>query len=416
MAAAPAPKLRTMWRRSSTTGALIVVLLYACALASPAGGAPHAHRGSAGPVPQGFVGMVVDGPVWPDPFIDLDQQLDAMVASGVQSLRVVFPWYAAQPYKSWSQVPSAQRSMFVNAAGVPTNFSAFDQIVSGAAARGLQLLPVVLGAPKWDGIKRKGGLVEIPRSDAPFAAFVKVLVKRYGPHGSMWGKVPASHRRPIRMWQVWNEPNIFPFWPVLPWPRGYVALLKAAHDAIKSVDPKAKVVLAGMPNFSWLDLGRIYKIRGARALFDVVAVHPYTKNPGGVITILHFVRQQMDRNGDAGKPLIADEISWPSSAGETTHDTGYDFATTQSGQAHNLGKVLPLLVRDRRALNLMGFYYYDWAGQERPNYLAFDFAGLFRLSDGKFIAKPAYAVFQRAALAMEGCRAKGRTASDCVRG
>ena len=360
--------------------------------------------------------MVVDQPVWPDPFIDLNQQLDAMVASGVQSVRVVFPWYSAQPYKSWSRVPSAQRAMFVDAGGVPTNFSAFDQIASGAAARGMQLLPVLLGAPKWDGIKRKGGLVEIPRSNRPFAAFAKALVRRYGPSGSFWSQVPPAGRRPIRMWQVWNEPNIFPFWPVLPWPRGYVALLEAAHDAIKSVDPGAKIVLAGLPNYSWLDLGRIYRIKGAGSLFDAVAVHPYTKTPSGVITILRYVRHVMNAAGDGGKPLMADEISWPSSVGQTTHDTGYDFATTESGQAHNLSKVLPMLERDRRSLNLMGFYYYDWAGLERPNYLAFDFSGLFRVSGGKFIAKPAYNVFQRDALAMEGCRAKGQTASDCIRG
>jgi hypothetical protein len=72
-----------------------------------------------------------------------------------------------------------------------------------------------------------------------------------------------------------------------------------------------------------------------------------------------------------------------------------------------------MLVADRKALGLMGFYYYDWAGLERPNALAFDFAGLFRLSDGEFQAKPAAGVFRRDALAMEGCRSKGELATSC---
>jgi arabinogalactan endo-1,4-beta-galactosidase len=215
------------------------------------------------------------------------------------------------------------------------------------------------------------------------------------------------------MWQIWNEPNITAFWPQQPYYARYVALLRAAHAAIKSADPTAKVVLAGMPNYSWFELERIYKFKGARSLFDVVSLHPYTQTPQGVITILNYVRTVMNQAGDSAKPILADEISWPSSLGKTSHNTGYDFATTEAGQARNLGKLLPMLVRDRVRLGLAGFYYYDWMGLERPNYLAFDFAGLFRVSGGEFVAKPAYSVFRSDALAMEGCRAKGPLATDC---
>jgi arabinogalactan endo-1,4-beta-galactosidase len=215
------------------------------------------------------------------------------------------------------------------------------------------------------------------------------------------------------MWQIWNEPNIYPFWPFQPFEARYVALLTAAHKAIKSVDPSAKVVLAGMPNYSWINLQRIYKISGARSQFDVVAIHPYTKDPRGVITILGFVREVMNQAGDTTKPIIADEISWPSSIGKTDHDTGYDFASTESGQAQKIKQVLPLLVADRKKLGLAGFYYYDWAGRERQNDLAFDFAGLFRLSNGQFVAKPAFNAYRHAALAMEDCSSKGQNAASC---
>ena len=121
----------------------------------------------------------------------------------------------------------------------------------------------------------------------------------------------------------------------------------------------------------------------------------------------------MNAAGDARKPLIADEVSWPSSQGRTTHNVGYDFATNESGQAKNIATLLPMLVKDRARLGLAGFYYYDWAGLERRNYLAFDFAGLFRLSAGGFHAKPAFGAFERAALAMEGCRYKAGIATRC---
>ncbi len=104
---------------------------------------------------------------------------------------------------------------------------------------------------------------------------MSALVERYEPDGTFW---QTHHPKvPIRMWQIWNEPNLKVFWDKQPFQRSYVSLLRAAHSAIKQADPNAKVVLASMPNFSWKQLAGIYKIHGARKLFDVVGVHPYTK-------------------------------------------------------------------------------------------------------------------------------------------
>ena len=133
-----------------------------------------------------------------------------------------------------------------------------------------------------------------------------------------------------------------------------------------------------------------------------------------MITILTYVRQVMNKAGDRNKPMLADEISWPSSLGHTNHNVGYDFATTETGQAQNITKLLPMLARGRARLGLAGFYYYDWAGFERVNKLAFEFAGLFRLSDGRFIAKPAFDTFREGTLAIEGCHSKGPLATDCA--
>jgi hypothetical protein len=401
-------KLALVSRMSLAAGAAAVML--AAGLVFTTAGA-SAQRPALTPVPQGFAGVVADEPVWPDPYVGLPQQLDVMVASGVESVRVVFDWAAVQPHRRWNAVPPAERSQFVDVGGVPTNFNSLDTLVGLAAQRGMTVLPVVQNAPGWDGQSYRGGIVTLPRSAGPYAAFVGTLVRRYGRAGSFWSAHPQLPRVPIEMWQIWNEPNIPAFWPPQPYYSRYLALLRAADTAIKSADRSAKVVLAGLPNYSWIELARIYRFPGARKLFDLVAVHPYTKQPQGVITILGYVRQEMNLAGDASKPILADEISWPSSVGQTNHNVGYDFATTESGQAKNLGKLLPMLVRDRLRLGLAGFYYFDWAGFERRNFLAFDFAGLFRLSKGEFVAKPAYDVFRRAVLAMEGCRATARATS-----
>lgn len=400
--------------RGTLTGWTAAVVL-AAALVVSAGALASKRASAPEPVPQGFVGMAVDEPVWPDPSVNLGKQLDVMVASGVQTVRVAFDWSTAQPYRRWSQVPSDEQSQFVNVDGIPTTFTAIDQLVGLASQRGLTVLPTIINAPSWDGQTYNGGLVALPRSTGPYASFAKALVNRYGPNGSFWSTYQYAPKIPIEMWQIWNEPNIPAFWPQQPYYSRYVALLRAAGAAIKSADPRAKVVLAGLPNYSWIELARLYAYRGFRRLFDVAAVHPYTKTPQGVITILSYVRSVMNQNGDRAKPLLADEVSWPSSLGRTSHDTGYDFATTEAGQARKIGQLLPMLVKDRVRLGIGGFYYYDWAGLERDNYLAFDFSGLFKLTNGTFQAKPAYSVFKRDALAMEGCRAKGTSATICVK-
>jgi hypothetical protein len=368
-------------------------------------------------VPPGFVGMDVDGPLFPvtSPGLDLPTQMDTMVSSGVQSLRTTFDWASAQPYRGWSDIPAADKTEFTNVAGVPTNFTELDEIVELAAQRRLTVMPTVLDAPRWDGVRDRRSLIDRPTSAAPYASFVKALVSRYGPKGSFWSSNPDTPKVPIRMWQIWNEPNIPAFWSQQPYAKSYVALLKAAHAAIKSADPSAKVVLAGFPNYSWVALGRIYNVRGASRMFDIVAVHPYTRQPAGVITILDKVRTVMAAAGDGRKPMVADEISWPSSVGQTPHNAGFDFATTPAGQAHNLSVLLPLLGKDRVRLRLAGFYYYTWMGVEQRNALAFDFAGLLRFTRGQASQKPAFEVFRRGALALERCRQKATVATRCAK-
>ncbi len=266
---------------------------------------------------------------------------------------------------------------------------------------------------RWDGLLSHGTVHPIPRTPGPYAAFMRALVERYGPHGSFWISQPQI--LPIREWQIWNEPNLQSFWPAKYFPGHYVAVLKAAHDAIKRADPGARVVLAGLPNFSWYDLARIYKVKGARNAFDVVAVHPYTKSPQGVITIIRLVRRTMDAAHQGKKPIIADEVSWPSSKGKTNQNGKLDFVTTESGQAHNLNVLIGLLAKDRKGLGLAGFDYYTWAAVEAPNEQPFDYAGLLKITNGNYVEKPAYNVFRTDALALEHCRQKGATAQICAK-
>jgi hypothetical protein len=391
----------------------------ALGLPGPALARSAAHAGSpaptvraVAPVPPGFVGVDADGPLFdPTAHLNLDRQLDQMVADGVESLRAAFSWAAAQPYASWAAVPADQQSEFTNVAGLPTDFAATDQLVGAAAQHGLTLLPTILYSPAWDAKTNRAGLAS-PRSPVPYANFLTALVRRYGPRGSYWTSHPGIPRLAIRNWQIWNEPNLAYYWPQ-PFAPSYVTLLRAAHTAIKRADPGAKVVLAALTNFAWKSIGQIYRRPGARDLFDIVAVNGFTKTPSDVITYLRIMRNALIHLGDGYKPLLATEVSWPSAQGKSPQH--FDFNTTEAGQARNIAAVLPMLGSMRTQLGLVGFDYYTWVGNETPHAMAFSFAGLLGLKRGTLVAKPALSAFRQGALALEWCRQKAAVATRCAK-
>jgi Glycosyl hydrolase catalytic core len=359
-------------------------------------GASAASGGSAVPkVPGGFVGVNVDGPLASDQ-PSLPSAMSTMVGAGVESVRAAFNWAAAQPTEAG-----------------PYDFSQTDMIVGDAARDGLTVLPVVLYTPSWDARPNPSGTIAIPQDDAPYAAYLTALVKRYGPNGTYWADNPALPKRPIREWQIWNEPNFTYYWPTRPFAPSYVALVKAADAAIKRVDPGAEVVLAGMPNDAWNYLQKIYNVPHAGRYFDAVAVHPYTVIPSNVILFLQKMRAVMKRNGDARKPLMVTEMGWNSSIG---HKPADDFCcqSTAARQAAKVKAVLPLLAQNRAALKLQAFYYYTWASHGTNGGPSANWAGIFQINGSTLVPKPVFATFKPGVLAIEHCRRIGRLAGQCA--
>lgn len=393
--------------------ARILVLFVAIGVLAGCGASTGNSSSGSRPARGELVGVMFDGPVLGSG-VNLDQQFNLALASGVESVRVSVDWASMQPLSRFADVPAAYRRQFEDIGGTPTRFAALDRVVGAAAQRGISVLPVIEYTPSWDA-ELPGNTASPPKSLAPFAAFLTALEKRYGPDGSFWSAHPSIAPVPIRMWQIWNEPHFTRYWAVQPFAPGYVKLLAAAHAALKLADPNAKVVLAGLANYSWEYLAQIYAIPGASRLFDIVAIHPYTARPQGVITILQRARAVMDQHGDASKPILATEITWNSSLGKAPPQFG--IGTTESGQARLLGQVMPLLARNSAKLGLMGFYWYTWMGGEGANvgpYAGFDFAGLLKYIHGAITVKPALAVYKHWALEIEGCRSKSKLASRCA--
>ena len=106
---------------------IVMTAVLAALLAVPAS-APAARS-----VPQGFFGVMYDHGIEQAPDDVQDPQWDLMASSGVETVRTVFDWGEAQR----------------DGRGSAIDFARTDGIVRRAALRNLDVLPVVLYAPRW---------------------------------------------------------------------------------------------------------------------------------------------------------------------------------------------------------------------------------------------------------------------------
>lgn len=174
--------------------ALVAALVVAAATAVPAAAADR--------VPASFFGVVAEPELLSDEALapagsSLEREMDAMVASGVGSMRMSFFWAHVQPYETWADVPAAERARFSDVGARPFDFTETDRTVAAAAARRIELLPVLLWAPDW-AARHPGEFASPPADPAAFAGYAAALAGRYGPRGSFWREHPAIARVPIR--------------------------------------------------------------------------------------------------------------------------------------------------------------------------------------------------------------------------
>ena len=351
-------------------------------------------------VPRGFIGTTADGPVT-DQLHRFQGQLDPMADAGVESLRMVFPWRDAQPYRRRADVPPDRAGEFRDEDGVPTDWRLLDAYVEGAARRGMRVLPVVLYAPPW-AARDPGADASPPSSFTAYARFAAAVAKRYGRGGSFWAERPDVPALPIAWVQVWNEPHFSEFWSDQPWERDYAKLLRTTYKAVKAAAPRTKVLTAGFANRSWTFLEKLYKHR-TRGHFDAIGLHPFTNAVDGVVEIIRRGRAVMARYGDRKLPVAITELSWTSAKGKAAWTYGNE--RTEEGQAKAVRQGLQRMAKERRRLRILGVYWYTWMTVERdPNY-PFDYAGLVRLErDDRVTRKPAFYAYRSTALALEGRR------------
>jgi hypothetical protein len=341
-------------------------------------------------VPQGFFGVMYDHGVAEAPGEVQDAQWDLMASSGVESVRTVFSWAGAQP----------------GGRGTPIGFEATDPVVRRAALRNVSLVPVVFYSPIWARAYR-GRFTSPPKRRSDYATYLAALVERYGPDGTFWAENPGLPRRPVREWQIWNEPHLPAYWDApengpYGYARNYPLMLRASYKAVKRLDPGAKVVLAGITQRAWEEIAILYR-HGIKNYFDVAALQIFPQTVKRAVKATALFRNSMRRRRDGRKPIYLTEITWPASRGRT-EGIRYQRQETPLGMATKLSQMYRAMALRRRALGVRKVFWYTWASPYGRGGSIFNYAGLQRFDDHVFEPQPALRAYQRSARTYQGCQ------------
>jgi hypothetical protein len=266
-------------------------------------------------------------------------------------------------------------------------WGATDRLFVAAAHRGLRILPLLDGTPRW-ATSRDGAL---PTNAHAYAAFVVAVVGRYGPSGSFWRAHPRLDERLAPAWfELWNEPYFArPSHSAITAQR-YAALVDAAIRAGRAADPAARFLLAVDPSTSndadldarWLD--RVAQARPRLlAAADGIAVHPYAADGAASLRSLDHLRDTLTARGRAQIPIWVTEVGW-------TTCNGAAQCLTERTQAANLRRLLTgVLQQPDRAAAV--FYYHLRSWRVRAGDQLFGDYGLLRAD---LTRKPAWTVFR----------------------
>jgi large repetitive protein len=242
------------------------------------------------------------------------EQARLMEGAWIRQAREGFDWNRVEPRKGWH------------------DWAPFDQAVELARAHNVSLVGVLGYSAAWASSAPSGAPAPDrqfypPRSNADFAAYARAVVARY--------------KDRVKVWEVWNEPNLATFWKPAPNAGAYAALLKSAYAAIKAEDPSATVLVGGL---AAADLPYIKGLHssGAWAAFDGLAIHTYVAGQpesSMIPTWLDNTRAYVASKGD--KPIWITELGWSTYAGS---GSGY-IGVTESQQAEYTARAYLMAAR-----------------------------------------------------------------------
>ncbi len=178
------------------------------------------------------------------------------------------------------------------------------------AANDIRWLPVLAYSTFWASSVRDSYHAP-PANDSDYIAYAEAVVRRYGRGGTFWAERPELNELAVTAWEVWNEPNLAHFWLPKPDAGRYARLFLGAREALKGVDPEAKVVMGGMHAYAFEYVESMYAAEPAlRGAVDVFGYHPYGPDVEHVLKSVRKMRSTLDGLGEAQVPMWITELGW----------------------------------------------------------------------------------------------------------
>ncbi len=313
------------------------------------------------------------------PHIVAKNDMERMYAGGVRTLRIGIQW------------------QFIEFAPGQYDFRRYDQFFLNAAQVGITILPIVEGTPPFVN-HTAAAYPESPSGLARFEELMQVLAARYGPGGQLFAEHPGTPHRPVRTWQIWNEPNLGIYAPNgKPSPASYATLLAAGNRGLRSADLGAEVVLAALaPGAAYGQrefLRRLLERRSAVSSFDSVAIHPYAPQPRGVKQQFREMASLLKKAGERDRPVWVTEFGW-----STDGPKGAYQRKSRGEQAKALRRTMTYF-KNQNELRLRGTLWFGW--RDTAPYVVSISSRIWQPYTGLFsyggVPKPAWSVFSAAA-------------------
>lgn len=375
--------MSTTTPRKPLSKAAIAATSLALAATSALGFAARADAG-----PHTFRPGVVEGNFPSGP------EFAAMRNIRARSVRTVF---------RWDTIEVARRTGD-SCATAQYNFAGYDPVVAAAGQHRVSILAVLGGSPQYvepnSNLRHDSARYPAPgtRAFGDFQCFVRALVRRYGAGGTF----PA---RDIIDWQLWNEPNLPLYSPRRQVsPAKYGKFVKGTAGSIRGPATRSTLVLGGLPEQSPdgmnsnVFLRRMYRVNRVRSRFDVVALHPYSRNALGTKGALIRLRETLRDLRDRRRAVWVTEVGYA-----TDGPKRYFSVTTEKGQADKFQSTFRMFRSNRDRFNLGSVYWYGFRdlatyAQNTGNWT--HYVGLYR-KDGT--PKPSCARYKRFTGAPGGC-------------
>jgi hypothetical protein len=332
-------------------------------------------------VPKSFFGLTGGG--FPDQ-ADLQQIHDIKV----KTMRLSINWRTTEPSKGHFNWPDAQ--------------------VAALARNGIRASFTIFGSPQWATGSNYQGVPPLKgKAKKAWKKFLKKAVKRYKKKGTFWRNNPGLPQKPVKSWQLWNEPNLPKYFarppagkrahvkPAKNAPKAYAKFVKFSDKAIGKADKRAKVILAGLSGSAKKGktspkkfLKKFFKVNKVKKHFYAAALHPYAGSIKKYKKRISDMRKAMKKGGAKKKKLWLTEVGWGSA------EDKFSLTKGLSGQAKILKKSFKTTLKKRKKWRVGQLDWFNWRDPVKDAPIFCSFCNSAGLLFHDRSAKPAYKKFK----------------------